>query len=62
MASNSVNLAVRLILEITGLVALTWLGWNVGRGTLEYALAAGIPLVTALTWGTFAVVDDPSRS
>ena len=26
------------------------------------ALAAGIPLISAAIWGTFAVVDDPSRS
>ena len=62
MGSNSVNLAVRFVLEITGLVALGWWGWNQADGILGFVLALGIPVLAAVLWGTFAVPDDPSRS
>ena len=60
--SNPINLAVRFILEMTGLVALGWWGWNQGEGVLRFMLALGIPFLAAVIWGTFAVPDDPSRS
>ena len=62
MGSHPVNLAVRFILEIAGLVALGWWGWNQGEGILRFLLAFGIPILAAVLWGTFAVPDDPSRS
>ena len=62
MGSHPINLAVRFILEIAGLVALGRWGWNQGEGILRYALALGIPILAAVLWGTFAVPDDPSRS
>ena len=62
MGSNPINLAVRFILEMTGLVALGWWGWNQGEGVLRFMLALGIPFLAAVIWGTFAVPDDPSRS
>ncbi len=62
MGSNPINLAVRFILEIVGLVALGWWGWNQGEGIVRFVLALGIPLLAAVLWGTFAVPNDPSRS
>jgi hypothetical protein len=62
LGSNPINLAVRFILEIIGLVALGWWGWNQADGIARFALALGIPLLAAALWGTFAVPDDPSRS
>lgn len=62
MGSNPINLAVRFILEMAGLVALWWWGWNQGEGILRFLLALGIPFLAAVLWGTFAVPDDPSRS
>ena len=62
MGSNSINLAVRFILEMAGLVAMGWWGWNQTDGILRFVLAIGIPLLAAVLWGTFAVLDDPSRS
>jgi hypothetical protein len=62
VGSNPINLAVRFILEIMGLVALGWWGWNRAEGITRFALALGIPLLAAALWGTFAVPDDPSRS
>ena len=62
MGSNPINLAVRFLLEIVGLVALGWWGWNQADGILQFVLALGIPFLAAVLWGTFAVPDDPSRS
>jgi hypothetical protein len=62
MSSNPLNLAVRFILEMAGLVALGWWGWNQGEGVPRFLLVLGIPLVAAALWGTLAVPDDPSRS
>ena len=62
MGSNPINLAVRFILEMVGLVAMGWWGWNQADGILRFVLAIGIPLLAAVMWGTFAVLDDPSRS
>jgi hypothetical protein len=62
MGSHPINLAVRFILEVAGLLALAWMGWHYGRGLYRYLLAIGIPLLAAILWGVFAVPDDPSRS
>ena len=62
MGSNPINLAVRFILEIAGLIALGTWGWNQADGILRFVLALGIPFLAAVLWGTFAVPDDPSRS
>jgi hypothetical protein len=62
MGSNPINLLGRFILEIAGLVALGWWGWNQAEGILRFLLALGIPLLAAILWGTFAVPNDPSRS
>ncbi len=62
MGSHPINLAVRFLLEIAGLVALGLMGWHYGNGIYEYAFAIGFPLLAAICWGTFAVPDDPGRS
>ena len=62
MGSHPINLVFRLVLELGALVALGAWGWHLGEGVLRYLLAAAIPAVAAVLWGTFAVPDDPSRS
>ena len=62
MGSHPINLAFRFLLEIAGLAALAWMGWQHGRGTYQYIGAVGFPLLAACLWGIFAVPDDPSRS
>jgi len=62
MGSHPINLAVRFLLEIIGLVALGLMGWHIGKGFYMYAMALGLPLVAAVLWGVFAVPGDPSRS
>ena len=62
MGSNPVNLAFRFFLEVAGLVALGWWGWNQAEGMLRGVLAIGAPLLAAALWGILAVPGDPSRS
>ena len=58
MGSHPLNLALRFLLELAGLVALGDWGWHVAR----YPGAIALPLGAAAAWGTFNVRDDPSRS
>jgi hypothetical protein len=62
VGSNPVNLAVRFVLEIAGLVALGRWGWNQSEGIPRFVFALAIPLLAAAAWGAFAVPNDPSRS
>ena len=62
MGSNPINLAVRFLLEIAGLMAIGYWGWHQGEGFLSIVLAIGLPVIAAVLWGTFAVLEDPSRS
>lgn len=62
MGSHPVNLLVRFLLEISGLVSLGIWGWKQSDGWLRFVLAIGIPIIFAAIWGTFAVPEDPSRS
>jgi hypothetical protein len=62
MGAHPINLAVRFLLEISGLVSLGIWGWKQSDGWLRFVLAIGIPIIFAAIWGTFAVPDDPSRS
>lgn len=62
MGSHPINLAVRFLLEIAGLVAIGYWGWSQHDGLLRFVLAIGGPLIAAALWATFAVPADPSRS
>lgn len=62
MGSNPINLAIRLLLEMFALVIYGYWGWNASDSALRYLFVVALPLVAALLWGTFAVLDDPSRS
>ena len=62
MGSNPINLAVRFLLELSSLIAMGILGYRQTDGLLRFLLAIGIPILASVVWGTFAVLDDPSRS
>jgi hypothetical protein len=62
MVVNTINLAVRFILEMSGLITLGVWGWDKGDGSSKFMLALGTPIIAATIWGVFAVLDDPSRS
>ena len=62
MGTNPINLAVRFILELTALFAFGYWGWSQHEGGMRFILAIGLPILAMVLWGTFAVLDDPSRS
>lgn len=62
MGSNPVNLAFRFLFELISLAVFGYWGWNLVDGPLGFVLAIVLPLLAAVLWGTFAVLDDPSRS
>ncbi|HKJ55146.1 MAG TPA: YrdB family protein [Nitriliruptoraceae bacterium] len=56
------NLALRFVLEMAALVGLGLAAWGATTGVLRWVLVFLLPLAAAACWGTFNVVDDPSRS
>ena len=62
MGSHPLNLALRFILELSALGAMGYWGWTQHEGPVRWLWVIGLPLVAAVMWGTFAVLDDPSRS
>ena len=62
MSQHPINLGVRFILEMAGLIAMGMWGWRQGEGVLRFALALGVPLVAAALWGTFRVPGDTSSA
>jgi len=48
------NLALRFLLELAALAAVSWCGWELGSSTAaRLALAVVFPLAVAFVWGTF---------
>ncbi len=62
MGSHPINLALRFLLELAALCSTGYWGWKQSDSWYRFLLAAGIPIILAAIWGTFAVPDDPSRS
>jgi hypothetical protein len=62
MGSHPINLAVRFLLEVVALLAMAYWGWTQHEGLFRFVWAIGLPVVSAVIWGSFAVPDDPSRS
>ena len=56
------NLTLRFLLELAALLGLGIAGWSLSDGWGRWLLALALPLVAAVLWGTFAVLNDPSRS
>jgi len=62
LSQNPVNLAVRFLLEIAGVVGLFRLGLWVADGPLAAVLALLFSMGAATAWGLFNVPGDRSRS
>lgn len=62
MGSAWWNLTLRFLLELAALLGLGMAGWSLSGGWWRWFLALAVPLVAAALWGTFAVLNDPSRS
>ncbi len=56
------NLALRFGLEIGALTGLGSAGWTQTDGFVGWIAVVALPLLGAILWGTFNVLDDPSRS
>ncbi|AZO57571.1 MAG: DUF2568 domain-containing protein [Mesorhizobium sp.] len=56
------NLTLRFLLELAALLGLGMAGWSLSDGAWRWVLAIALPLAAAAAWGTFAVLNDPSRS
>jgi hypothetical protein len=61
MSNNPINLAIRFILEIAGLVAYGYWGFTVYDGIAEWLFGIGVPLVAAAVWGVFRVPNDGGK-
>lgn len=62
MGSHPINLALRFLLELSGLLIAGFWGWHQRTDWLRFVFAIILPLVIAAVWGTFNVAGDPSRS
>jgi hypothetical protein len=62
MSNNPFNLAFRFLLELAGLAAFAYWGWQTGAGWLGWLLAIAAPLLAAVIWGVFRLPDDPGRA
>lgn len=62
MSSHPINLALRFLLELVALGAMSIWGFAHGAGWTRFAFAIMAPLMAAAVWGVFAVPGDPSRS
>ena len=56
------NLALRLGLEMAALLGLGVAAWSQTDGAARWVAVIALPLAAAALWGTFNVLDDPSRS
>lgn len=62
MSQNPLNLAVRFLLELAGLVGLFRLGQWMFDGGMGLLLGSGTTVVAIVAWATFNVPGDRSRS
>ena len=60
--SVGANDVLRFVLEIWALVVYGYWGLHQSFGVFNYVLMVALPVVVAVLWGTFAVIEDPSRS
>jgi hypothetical protein len=56
------NLALRFGLELGALAGLGAAAWHLTSGSIRWIAVIVVPLLAAVIWGVFNVLDDPSRS
>lgn len=56
------NLGLRFVLEVAALAGLAAAAWKLGSGPVRSIAVVAVPVVAAVVWGAFNVLDDPSRS
>ena len=62
MSLKPVNLALRFLLELAALLALSYGGFRIGHGVFQdLMLGVGMPMLAALVWGRFIAPESPLR-
>jgi hypothetical protein len=62
LTMKSLNLAARLLLELSALAAFAYWGWHTGNAPVtQWLLAVITPLLAALLWGRFVAPQAPRR-
>lgn len=56
------NLALRFGLELGALAGLGAAAWHLTSGSIRWIAVIVVPVLAAVIWGVFNVLDDPSRS
>jgi hypothetical protein len=56
------NLTLRFGLELAAFTGLAMAAWKLSSGNLRWVAVIAVLIVAAAIWGTFNVLDDPSRS
>jgi len=62
MSKNPLNLLLRFLLELIGLVVTGIWGYNLSDSWTRILWAILFPVLFATLWGVYAVREDPSRS
>jgi len=62
MSKHPLNLAIRFLLEVIGIITFAAWGYHQSETGLRILLAVLFALAFMALWGVFAVRDDPSRS
>ncbi|MDX1418290.1 MAG: YrdB family protein [Candidatus Promineifilaceae bacterium] len=62
MGFHPVNLGLRFLLEMAGLLGMAYWGWAQHEGAARFLWAIGLPLAAAVIWSVFNVPGDKSRS
>jgi hypothetical protein len=58
---RAANLVLRFLLEVAGLIAMSWWGFHAAEGAMAAVLGIGVPLAAAIAWGTFRIPGDPGN-
>jgi hypothetical protein len=57
-----IGLGLHFLLELCGLAALIYWGFQTGEGLMKIVLGVLLPLLAAAAWGIFRVPNDPGKA
>jgi hypothetical protein len=62
VSKHPLNLALRFLLELCALAAMSYWGWTQHERPARFFWAIATPLFAAIVWGTFRVPNDPGKA
>lgn len=62
MSRNPINLTLAFLLELAGLFAMAYWGFNTHEGILRFVWAVGLMVVASAVWGVFRVDGEPGKA